>query len=116
MLKSAVSPNPSYIDGGKTPLHLARGPEVTQMLIDAGAIIDVKCDNGLTPLEDAKAHNKTEKILILENAIADPTHILKLSLKEIVDKHWALKKDTPNRKTLMIAFDNAMQQIGIELT
>lgn len=62
--------NPKITDTD-TPLLVAVKsgalPEIVQLLLERGADVDVKDENGRTPLEIAKKRNLTDVINLLEN-------------------------------------------------
>ena len=70
LLNGGLDPNARGSSNGYTPLHdavWADNLEAAKLLIEHGARIDIKADDGLTPLEKAQQDNKQEIAAYLES-------------------------------------------------
>ena len=70
LLDSGLDPNAQGTSNGYTPLHdavWADNLDAAMLLVEHGARIDIKADDGLTPLEKARKENKQEIAAYLEN-------------------------------------------------
>jgi ankyrin repeat protein len=69
LLLNGIDPNGVEDSAMVTPLHFAAqygSYESALILIEAGALIDARTSDGITPLEIAKLHSKFDIVALLE--------------------------------------------------
>ncbi|MDQ2842016.1 MAG: ankyrin repeat domain-containing protein [Acidobacteriota bacterium] len=74
LLSKGADPNLSYSQS-RTALHLAANPAVVDLLIAGQADIEALDESGLSPLDEAVLHGRTEIASLLLRAHADPARI-----------------------------------------
>lgn len=86
LLKSGAKPN--GLSQASAPLLSTHhcGPEILKLLIDAGANIEVRSNQGWTPLFECAANGKTENVRILLAKKANPNIV---DPKGDTPLHWA---------------------------
>lgn len=106
LLAAGANPNAHYVsrDGDTRPLVLAvemGGPEMVRALLDAGARVDAKLDDGYTALGVAVSSENLDMVKLLVEAGANPE--VKMGSKTIVDKARELRahaRGERERKTM----------------
>ena len=56
---------PNYCKGSNAPLHLAKTASIVSALVDAGAVLDIRDENGWTPLIYASSNGHLETVRAL---------------------------------------------------
>lgn len=83
LLRAGANPRVHNRDNGKTPLHHAvrfNDVELTRLLIESGALVNVQSSNGQTPLLVAAEGRSPAIVALLVRAGADVNHLDPLSI------------------------------------